>query len=199
MAQPKLARLSLDLAQMHSDGLNDAGIVLTDYTQNGQRLSAQQRVTAINYARDLVFYKYYISIKNPRVFADLFPEYVGIASLNIAAIPEGVLMVLNFTANNVTWYPISANQYSESVNNQYSVYHHTKGNFFVNNGNVLTPTKEIVPSGSPTTNYQCVYLKSPVPAVIDSTSNGLDIPDRNLITEIMQEAFKKATEFLNFQ
>ena len=196
--QTKLAFLSLNLAKMISDELNDAGVILTDYTVDGQRLTAEQRITCINNARSFVFYKYLSTLKNNVLFSAMFPEYTGIETLDITDLPLYVKLVMNFTAGGNVYYPIASNLYAESKNNPFSVYYHTKGYFFVQSGQELKPTRDLTPGQTISNNYECTFIREPIPVLIDI--DGEDIPDRQgLQTEILQQAFKEATVYLNYQ
>ena len=203
MGQTFLSALSIELAKMISDELTIAEVI-ADYTQDGQRLTAEQRITAINNARSVIYYKYLNELKNPKLFVDLFPEYTGIEQLDITSLPEYVRNVFSFTAYGEIFYQIPAYLYSESLYSEYSPYYKDKGNFFVSVGSKLIPTKTIsIPEnlnliGNP--KYTCVFLKEPVPVALDDSESGIDIPERiGLKAEILQEAFKQALVFLNYQ
>lgn len=81
MAQPKLEFIDLKLARDIGDQVSTAGT-------NGFNFTAAQRLEAINEARHAIYLQSYLKYP-PEQFADLFPEYRKIVTIDASSIEAG--------------------------------------------------------------------------------------------------------------
>jgi hypothetical protein len=185
--QPKLSEMSLELSKMLSDQVES-------YITDGKRMKALQRVACINDGREKIYNKLFLEIKNPSIFVDLFPEYKGVASLNPASLPDTVKNVISIAFNNNIYFPISSGLLHESLYDIYSPYYKTKGKFFVQAGNSIIFTDGL----SHADTVSMVYLKQFEKVVLNNQTGAVDIPERQLFSDILEQAFKQATLILNY-
>jgi len=121
MAQPKYERCSIALSLYLGDQVTSAA-------NNGLLYSAQERLHALNLARQRVFLQ--LLGMGESILTDLFPEYLAVAHKRLSPKDLDVKSVYRIYGNATLFYPTPEVQAMDAESNPYSVWHFSRHNSF---------------------------------------------------------------------